>query len=147
MSKTYRYTHMVFGTKGRQKTINKAHKEDLLKYIFTLLQNKGNYVYRINAMEDHVHLFFDRNASMLESEIAQFVKGASSHWMKKSGLFPQFEGWAKEYFCGSISSWDKDRIINYVANQEHHHAGMTFVDEIKRLYASAGLRWDDRDFL
>ena len=47
-----------FGTKNRERTIFPEHKEDLLKVLFAELKDMGCYVYRINAMTDHVHLFF-----------------------------------------------------------------------------------------
>ena len=147
MSKTYEYLHVVFGTKLRKPTIDNEHKEELLHYLFALLKEMGCYVYRINAMEDHVHIFFDKNKKMIVETIVQKLKGASSAWMRRSGLFPYFEGWAKEYFAGSISSWDKDMIINYIANQPYHHKKMTFEEEMMRIYKSAGVEWHPNDFL
>lgn len=147
MSKTTEYTHMVFGTRGRELTIFGEHRRDLLNYMFYLLKELGCYVYRINAMPDHVHLFFDKNKKMLVEDIARIVKSKSSAWMKSSGFFPCFQGWCREYYSSSISPWDRDKIIGYVANQEQHHSEMKFVDEMKRLYKASGQAWDDRDMM
>ena len=145
MSKTFEYTHMVFATKGRKHTISLLHRQKLIDYLMTLLRELDCFVYQINAMPDHVHMFFDKNKHMPTEDIARIVKGKASYWMRRCGDFPKFEAWGKEYFAGSISAWDKDMISGYIANQDKHHGNMTFVDEMKRLYAAAGLPWHDND--
>ena len=147
MSKTYEYIHMVFGTKNRMATISPGQKEHLIAYMYTLLKDKECFVYRINAMPDHIHLFFDKSPKLLISDTAKFLKAASSKWMKDSGRFPSFQGWAREYFAGTISPWDKNMIIDYIAKQEFHHREMSLMEEMKRLYKSAGFSWHDNDFM
>ena len=147
MSKTYEYIHLVFATRERQRVLIGENRARLEGFLFALLKDQGHYPYRVTVMPEHVHMFFDKNKFVCIPELAQSIKGASSRWIKQNELFPYFQGWGKEYFAGSISSWDKDMIIKYVANQEKHHSGLNFVDEMKRLYASAGLIWHNSDLL
>ena len=51
--------------------------------------------------------------------------------MKQSGKFPAFEGWADGY-AGLTYSWrDKEKIINYIKNQQEHHKVRSFEDELR----------------
>ena len=51
------FYHIVFGTKHRELTIAEAYCEELYKYIFGVIKNNNCKLYRINGMEDHIHIF------------------------------------------------------------------------------------------
>ena len=56
--------HIVFRTKGSEKTINQDHREDLYKYIWGIVKNKKCVLYRINGIEDHIHILSDLHPSI-----------------------------------------------------------------------------------
>ena len=67
---TYRqiFYQIVFGTKYRKPTIEKKHDEELYKYIWGIIKNKKCTLYRINGMEDHIHIMSDIHPSVCLSD-------------------------------------------------------------------------------
>lgn len=145
MSHTFDIQHFVFGTKHRQPTINYLNREALYRFIWAALTKRGCRLYRVNGIEDHIHLVVDVNASYSKSRLMQDIKSTSSFWMKRCGLFNGFRGWCDGFFSESKDRNSLDTIINYVKNQELHHKGETFVAELKRFYRSHGLEWNDAE--
>lgn len=47
---------IVFSTKNRENTMIKTGQERLYSYIAGILKNKDCHLYRINGMEDHLHI-------------------------------------------------------------------------------------------
>ncbi|MFD1141529.1 transposase [Larkinella insperata] len=84
---------IVFGTKYRKPTTNEA----LYRYIWGVLENKNCRLFRINGVGDHVHILCDLHPAVALANLVKDVKAGSSIWMKQSGLFPDFEGWAVGY--------------------------------------------------
>ncbi len=58
------YYQIVFGTKNREPTISETHCEELYKYIWGIIKNKKCHLYRINGIEDHIHIFSDLHPSV-----------------------------------------------------------------------------------
>ena len=146
---TYRqiYYQIVFGTKYRQPTINEAHDIELYKYIYGIIKNKKCKLYRINGIEDHIHIMSDLHPSVCLSDYVKDIKVASNLWMKESGRFPEFEGWQDGYGAFTYSVREKDMIINYVKNQKEHHKVETFYDEFKRLLLENDIEFYEKYFL
>ena len=143
---TYRqvFYHIVYATKHRKPTITPAHETDLYRYINGIIQNKKGKLYRINGMEDHIHLFSDLQPSISLSDYVKTIKTATSVWMKECGLFPAFEGWQEGYGAFTYSIREKDMVINYVKNQKEQHKTESFADEFKRLLTENGVPFDEK---
>ena len=103
------------------------------KYIWGIVTSKGCKLYRINGMEDHIHILSDLHPSISLSNFVKEIKVASSLWLKASKKFKMFEGWQEGYAAFTYSIKEKDHIINYIKNQRDHHTTECFYDEIKRL--------------
>ena len=110
------FYQIVFGTKHRKPTINKEFETDLYKYIYGIIKNKNCKLYRINGIEDHIHIMSDLHPTVCLSDYIKDIKVASSLWMKESGKFPLFEGWQEKYGAFTYSIREKDMIINYIKN-------------------------------
>lgn len=146
---TYRqiYYQIVFGTKNRKPTIAKSNDEALYKYISGIIENKKCKLYRINGIEDHIHIMSDLHPSICLADYVKEIKVASSLWMKENGMFPDFEGWQDGYGAFTYSVREKDMIINYIKNQKEHHRSENFYDEYKRLLIENGIEFDEKYFL
>jgi REP element-mobilizing transposase RayT len=123
--------HLVFRTKNSQKTIVPAHSKDL---------------YRINGMEDHIHILCDLHPSLALADYMRDLKTSSSIWTKQSGKFPDFKGWADGYAALTYGWKDKDIIANYIKNQSEHHKNESFENELRRLLEEYGIDVDERYF-
>jgi putative transposase len=141
------YYQIVFGTKYRQPTIAEAHCHELYKYIFGIISNKRCKLYRINGVEDHIHIFSDLHPCIALADYIKDIKVASNLWMKESGFFPDFMGWQDRYGAFTYNIKQKQTIIDYVKNQKEHHKKETFSDELKRLLIENGIDFDEKYLL
>lgn len=138
---------VVFGTKNRESTISEDHSEELYKYIWGIIKNKNCKLYRINGVEDHVHILSDLHPSISLSDYVKDIKVASSLWIKEHGKFPDFKGWQDGYGAFTYSVREKDMLINYIKNQKEHHKTEVFYDEYKRLLIENGIEFDEKYLL
>ena len=141
------FYQIVFGTKYREPTITEANCEELYKYISGIIKNKNCSLYRINGVEDHIHIFSDLHPSMSLARYVKDIKVASSIWMKECGKFPEFKAWQVRYGAFTYSIREKDMIINYVKKQKEHHKSESFYDEYKRLLIENGIEFDEKYLL
>lgn len=141
------YYQIVFGTKYRKPTINEAYCEELYKYIWGIIENKKCKLYRINGVEDHIHIFCDLHPSIALADLVKDIKVASSIWLKANGNFPDFIGWQDGYGAFTYNIRERDMIINYVKNQKIHHKKENYYDEYKRLLIENGVDFDEKYLL
>ncbi len=146
---TYRqiFYQIVFGTKYRNRTIAVENEKELYQYISGIIRNKKCKLYRINGIEDHIHIMSDLHPSVCLSDYVKDIKVASSLWMKESNKFLLFEGWQDGYGAFTYSAREKDTIINYIKNQKEHHKSETFYDEFKRLLIENEIEFDEKYLL
>ena len=109
---------IVFSTFKREETLTPSNRQELFRYIAGILQNKKCHLYRINGVFDHLH-----------------------------NLFPDFDGWQDGYGAFTYSFRDKDKLIEYVKNQEIHHQVKTSRDELIELLDENGVEYDEEYFI
>jgi putative transposase len=141
------YYQIVFGTKYRKETIVEEHEQELYKYIWGIIEKNNCKLYRINSMPDHIHIMCDLHPSVSLADLVKDIKVASSIWLKESGKFPNFEGWALGYGAFTYSIRERDMIINYIKKQKQHHKKETFIDEYRRLLIEHGVEFDEKYLL
>ena len=146
---TYRqiFYQIVFGTKYRKPVIVKKYDEELYKFIYGIIKNNHCHLYRINGIEDHIHIMSDLHPSICLSDYVKEIKVSSSKWMKECGKFPEFEEWQTGYGAFTYSIREKDMIINYIKKQKKHHQSESFYDEYKRLLIENGIEFDEKYLL
>jgi putative transposase len=49
--------HIVFSTYQRTPSLSENGRSELFAFIYGLLKNKNCHLYRINGIEDHLHIF------------------------------------------------------------------------------------------
>ncbi len=138
--------HLIFRTKDSRKTLVVNHSRDLYAYIMGYINNRKCTLYRINGMEDHVHILCDLHPTIALADYIRDLKTSSSVWLKQTGRFPFFTGWADGYAALTYAWMDKDRIVRYIMRQQEHHKTETFEDELRRLLIEQGVQIDDRYF-
>jgi putative transposase len=138
--------HLVFRTKDSRPSINQDHVNDLYAYITGIIKNKKSHLYRINGVENHLHILTDIYPSIAPIDFMRDVKVSSSLWMKAGNLFPAFKGWAVGYGSFTCSYKDLDRLIEYVKNQQEHHRKISFEHEYRNLLMEYGIIPDEKFF-
>lgn len=138
--------HIVFCTKERKRTLPDSQREELYRYIWGIIKSKGCILYRINGMEDHIHILSDLNPTLSLSDYIRDIKRASSGWLKDSEKCQMFEGWADGYGAFTYAYRDKETILNYIKNQQIHHKKFSFEEEYRALLEEHHIVFDERFF-
>jgi putative transposase len=138
--------HLVFRTRNSTPSIKQDNVDQLYAYISGIIKNKNSHLYRINGIENHLHIITDLHPSIALADFIREVKASSSFWMKNSGLFISFNGWAEGYGSFTFSYMDLGRLIDYVKNQQEHHRKKSFEDEYRSLLIESGVKIDERFF-
>ena len=135
---------IVFATKSRKPTINEDHCAELYQYIWGIIKNHNCKLFRINGVEDHIHILCDLHPTVALADYVKDIKVASSKWMKSSDLFPKFDGWAEKYGAFTYTIKERPALIEYIKNQKEHHKTVTFLDEYKSLLEEHGIEYDEK---
>ncbi|HTX87609.1 MAG TPA: IS200/IS605 family transposase [Bacteroidales bacterium] len=136
--------HLVISTRCRKYALTEKNKAGLFKYMTGIVQHNQCHLYRINGVNDHIHLLTDLHPTVPLADLIKDIKLASSQWMKKSGQFSAFEGWAEGYGAFTYAYRDKEKIMNYINNQEVHHGKKTSREEFCDLLVEAGVDYKER---
>ncbi len=115
-----------------------------MKYIWGIIKGHGCHLYRINGIEDHLHIVSDLHPSVSLADYVKDIKVTSSIWIKESKKFPSFKGWQEEYGAFTYSEEDRDIIINYVKNQKEHHKKESFLEEYKRILREHDIQFEEK---
>jgi REP element-mobilizing transposase RayT len=136
--------HLVYGTKNRTSSLDLEKHDQLCKYIAGLLKNKKCVPHKIGGYSDHIHILLNLHPSVALSEIVKDIKLASSDWIKKENLFPDFEGWQDGYGAFTCSWSMKDEVSKYIDNQFEHHKQYSFKEEYIGFLKRAGIEFDEK---
>jgi putative transposase len=138
--------HIVFRTMDSRPSLKQDHADQLYAYITGIIRNKNSHLYRINGVENHVHILSDLHPSFALADFMRDIKASSSKWMKDCGIFPDFNGWAAGYGAFTASYLSLDQLIEYIKNQNEHHKKVSFEDEYRGLLKEAGIEIDEKYF-
>ena len=138
---------IVFSTKMRKKTLIAEQRKELFKYTWGILKNKKCHLYQINGIEDHIHILTHLHPSISLADLIKDIKVASSTFIKKEKIFPNFNGWQDGYGAFTYSIKQKDVLIEYIKNQEIHHKKKTFKEELVELLEEHNVDFDERYLL
>ena len=88
----------------------------------------------INGIEDHIHILSDLHSSISLADFVKSIKVATSLWLKQSPDFQSFKGWGEGYAAFTYSYQDKEKLINYIKNQQEHHKKENTQSELMRIW-------------
>jgi REP element-mobilizing transposase RayT len=145
MANTYTqlYIHLVFAVEHRDKLIHPSFKDELMKYITGIIQNKGNKLLAINTMPDHSHIFLGLNPKNAISDLAKEVKVSSTDFInEKKWLRGRFH-WQEGYGAFSYSHSQIDRVVKYIINQEKQHKRISFKEEYIKMLKAFEIKYED----
>jgi len=139
--------HIIFSTKNRERVLTKENREKLFRYIWGCLKNNNCVLYRINAVEDHVHIATHIHQTKALASVVADIKRSSSLWIKQQNLFPEFSDWQIGYGGFTYSYKDKQNLVNYISNQEIHHKKTSFREEYIQLLQEQSIEFDEKYLL
>ena len=139
--------HIVFATKNRERVLDKPRREDLFRYIWGIVKNQDCHLFRINGVEDHVHILTAVHPTVALADLVKAIKTGSAKWIKEHNVFPQFGHWQEGYGAFTHSVREKDVLIEYIKNQEVHHRQVDYLDEYRKLLKEADVEFDEKYLL
>jgi len=138
------YLQFVFAVQNRQSLIAKEHKEELHKYITSLVQHRKAKMLAVNCMPDHTHLFVGFKPSILISDFVKEIKVESNEFVNSKDWVNGKFNWQDGYGVFSYSHSHIGNVINYVSNQEEHHQKKTFKQEYLTLLQKFEIPFEER---
>lgn len=131
--------HVVWATKNREPILVKEKRELLFDHIRNNAKSKDIYIDCIGGYSEHVHCLISIGADQSIAKIVQLLKGESSFWSNKEGLFKTKLEWANEYFAASVSYMSAQKVRDYIMTQEDHHRKITFAEEYQKFIEGCGI--------
>ena len=124
--------------------MDKVHRDELYAFIVGILENKKCHPYRINGVEDHIHILTHIHPTVSLSSLVKDIKVSTSLFIKDKQLFPNFTSWQEGYGAFSFSKSQLSKVIEYIEKQEDHHRKKTFIDEYKDFLEKFEIEFDER---
>ena len=135
---------IVFSTKNREKVLLEENRPKLFNYIWGVIKNNKCHLYRINGVEDHIHILIYLHPSVSLSNLVKDIKVSSSRMIKEEKLFHKFESWQIGYGAFTYSISAKKNLERYIANQKEHHKKLSFEDEYKNLLKELEVDFEEK---
>lgn len=124
------WVHLVFATKNREPLLEKGIRDIIYKHIWSNCREKEIFLKSIGGYTDHLHCLISLGREQSMAKVAQLIKGESAYWINEQKLTSDYFSWQDDYFAVSVSESQINTVINYIANQEKHHAKKSFADEV-----------------
>ncbi len=146
MANTYTqlHIHIVFAVKNRDALIAKSWREELEKYMTTIIQKYNHKLLAIYAMRDHIHLLIGYNPAYLIPDLIEELKTSTNHWIKSKQLSQLPFTWQRGYGAFAHSKSQVPIVINYIRHQEAHHAIKNFRVEYLEMLQGNEIEYDER---
>jgi len=138
------YLQFVFAAKDRQGLISKNNKEELHKYITSLIQSRGAKLLAINCMPDHIHIFVGFKPTILISDFVKEIKVQSNEFINSKNWIKGRFQWQEGYGVFSYSQSHIDSVIKYIQNQEIHHQKKSFKQEYMAVLEKFEVPFEER---
>ena len=146
MANTYTqiYLQFVFAVARRECLIPPEHKAELHRYIGGLVKARGLKPLAIHCPQDHAHIFVGYEPVKSIPDFVKEIKVESNQFINQKRWTPFRFGWQDGYGAFSYSRSQISRVINYIDNQEKHHATKKFSTEYKALLKAFEIPFDER---
>lgn len=130
--------HVVFSTKERRDCIPDKTRPKLWAYVAGIARNHGFQAVKVGGTANHAHVLLP--ATMDLAKAVQLMKGSSSNWMNDTGA--KNFAWQEGYGAFSVSASQTRSVIEYIGDQERHHAKRNYEAEFLDLLRRYGVAYD-----
>jgi putative transposase len=132
------WVHLVFSTKNREPFITKENRQIIHNQIVANCKEKNIFLQAIDGYTEHLHCLISLGKDQTIAQVAQLIKGESSFWINKNKLIPFKFSWQDDYFAVSVGESQIEKVVNYIKNQETHHANKSFSEEVDEFVTKYG---------
>lgn len=99
---------------------------------------------QINGVTDHVHLLIGMSPNIALSDLVRDIKAGSSKFINEQKWIRGHFNWQEGFGAFSYGHSQLDRVIQYIANQEHHHRKSSFKHEYLTLLRKFDIAFEDK---
>ncbi len=140
--------HAVWSTKGRFPFLtDKSLRVELHRYLGGISARLDCPTLIVGGVADHVHILMRLTRTITLADWVKEMKRASTVWLieqvRRDPMLAKFH-WQSGYGVFSVSESKTDEVRAYIANQEVHHAKVTFQDEYRRFLKVHRIEWDEK---
>ena len=146
MANTYSqiYIQVVFAVQGRQNLLRPQHKEELHKYMTVIVREREQKLLAVHCMPDHTHILIGLKPSIALSDLVRDVKNGSTNFINRKGWVLGRFCWQEGFGAFSYGHSQLTGIINYIRDQQRHHARRSFRDEYLRFLKRYEIEHEER---
>ena len=114
-------------------------------YLGGTIRGMNGVAEMVGGVADHVPVLASLRPVHRIADLMRDMKKDSSTWAKDN-FDPEFL-WQEGYAAFTVSPSATDSVKKYIANQEAHHAKLSFVDELRELFEKAGIAYEEKYLL
>ena len=135
---------MIWSTKERRFRIDPQWSHRLHAYMGSVARAKNARLIEANSRPDPIHLYISIPSTISIADLINALKANSSRWIRQT--FPNREGfsWQEGYAAFSVSKSQENALIGCIRNQDEHHSGQGFREELLELLRHHGIECDLR---
>jgi putative transposase len=137
--------HVVFSTKDRHAFIHREWRPRLHSYLGGIVRGMNGVAEIVGGVDDHAHLLVSLRPVHCLADLLRDVKKDSTNWVKEN--FDRKFSWQEGYAAFTVSPSGTGAVRNYILNQEAHHRGRSFTDELRELLGRAGVEYEEKYLL
>lgn len=139
------WLHIVFSTKDRREFLRReALRDPMFRMLSHHVGECGCVSASVGGHVDHVHLLVGLSRTITVASLVEHLKTETSKLAKKAQAGNATFQWQCGYGAFSVSHSMKDKVDEYIRDQEQHHAQRSFQDEYRQLCAKHGIEIDER---
>ena len=131
------WVHLIWSTKNREPVLLPLLRREVFKVINDIANDHEIYLDCINGVEDHVHLLIRLRTDQSIADVVKTIKGNSWEYFKDNP--DKYITWQDGFAAFTVSPSQVKTVRNYIYNQENHHSGKSFSDELKGIKQIAKL--------
>ena len=123
------WVHLIWATKNRERLFFKEEGKSVYSFMIDKSKEINVPFERLNIQPEHIHGLIDLPANICLADFMKSIKGSSSHFINKNGVFSAKFSWQRGYGAYSVSDSRLQVVKNYIENQTKHHQYKSFSEE------------------
>jgi REP element-mobilizing transposase RayT len=135
--------HVIFGTKGREPSIDADVRGSLHAYAGGIVRELNGIAIVVGGTADHLHALIKIPPTLAISDAMRLMKTNSSKWMHEDKSRAKF-GWQSGYAAFTVSQSGVRTVRAYIEQQEEHHRKRTFAEEYIEFLEKNHIPYDPR---
>ncbi len=135
---------IVFAVKHREPLLSQSWRKEVFAHMADTIKSKGSHPIIINGVDDHVHVFIGLNPKNSISDLVSDLKRNSGIFIRDKFLKNKKFHWQEGYAAFSYSQNAREKVVNYIDNQEAHHYKKDFTLELKQFLEINGISYSDQ---